>query len=357
MMTGYRGTFVISWSQTELDGLAAAQVGAIEPGAVWRWHGRATRVDGPGDILVLGQAEETVRIRRHAARMVRRLVHRAIDEDRAGRVRDADDPVLESGFAVTDGLRSYTATLIELPRLAQPLVMFLDEVPLPDRDLWVTHVTGRTIQANRSGDAAPEVICFTPETRIATPDGAKPVHELREDDVILTKDDGPQPVRWIGWRRMSGARLFAMPELRPVRIRAGALGADMPDGDLLVSPRHRVLLTGALADALFGTPEVLVAAKDLVNDRSVTVDRRSVHVTYVHLLLDRHQIVFANGVECESFHPASTSLEAVDPDQRGSLLERVPGLDRDASVYGAFSRRLLSTAEAAILQYRGGGLH
>lgn len=357
MMTGFRGTFVISWSQTELDGLAAAPVGSLSVGALWQWHGEATRVDGPSEILVLRQSEETERLRRHAARAVRRLVYVAMGRGSTSRVADPDAPVLDAGFAVTDGLRSYTATLIEVPERNLPLLMFLDEMPPLGQDLWVTHVSDQTLHANRSGDPVPHVICFTPDTRIATPDGARRVGELREDDEVLTKDDGPQKIRWIGRRRMSGARLYAMPELRPVRIRAGAVGMDVPDADLLVSPQHRMLLKGALAQSLFNTTEVLVTAKDLINDHSIHVDRQIRTVTYVHLLLDRHQIVFANGLETESFHPASMPIQAIDPAQQQALLDRVPGLERDGSVYGDFARRSLTSAEAAILQYKGFGPH
>ncbi len=353
MMTGFRGTFVISWAQTELDGLAAASVRSLAVGAMWQWHGKASRVDGPNDILVLGQCEETARLRRHAARIVRRLVKIALDKGQTDRIPTPDDPVLDSGFAVTDGCRSYTATIIEVPSQAAPLLMFLDDVPPEGTELWVTHVTDQALHAHRSGDPVPHVICFTPDTRIATPDGQRLLRELREDDLILTKDDGPQPVRWIGSRRMSGARLYAMPELRPIRVRAGAMGMDVPDGDLLVSREHRMLLKGAMAQELFNTDEVLVAAKDLVNDHSIIAERLTPQVTYVHLLLDRHQVVFANGLETESFHPASMPFEAVDPMQQQTLLDRVPGLDRDTSIYGAFTRRMLTSAEAAIMQHRG----
>ncbi|MCG6903171.1 MAG: Hint domain-containing protein [Rhodobacter sp.] len=352
MMTGFRGTFVISWSQTELDGLAAASVGSLFVGALWQWHGEATRIDGPTEVLVLGQSEEATRLRQHAARAVRRLVYVALEKTPHATIPDPDAPVLDCGFAVTDGLRSYTATLVEIPGRDVPLLMFLDQMPPCGQDLWVTHVTEQTLHANRSGDAVPEVICFTPDTRIATPDGPRLVAELCEDDLILTKDDGPQAVRWIGQRRMSGARLYAMPELRPIRISAGAVGMDVPDADLLVSPQHRMLLKGPMAQTLFNTSEVLVAAKDLINDRTIAVDRHVRSVTYVHLLLDRHQIVFANGLESESFHPASMPLHAIAPEQQQSLLDRVPGLDRDGSAYGAYARRALTSAEAAIMQYK-----
>jgi len=357
MMTGFSGTFVISWSQTELDGLASASVESLSVGALWQWHGEATRVDGPSGVLVLRQSEETARLRQHAARAVRRLVNVAMDKGQVSKIPEADAPVLERGFAVTDGLRIYTATLIEVAGREQPLLMFLDQMPPCGQELWVTHITDQGQLSNRTGDPVPHVICFTPDTRIATPDGPRLVGELCEDDEILTKDDGPQKVRWIGGRRMSGARLYAMPELRPIRIKAGAVGMDVPDADLLVSPQHRMLLKGKMAEALFNTDEVLVAAKDLLNDHSIVVDRHMQHVNYVHLLLDRHQIVFANGLETESFHPASMPLEAVAADQQQALLDRVPGLERDGSAYGAFARRMLTHAEAAILQHKGFGPH
>ena len=120
-----------------------------------------------------------------------------------------------------------------------------------------------------------------------------------------------------------------------------------------MSPEHRVMLQHDLARDLFGQDEVLVAAKDLINDTSVIRDHSIGHVTYVHILLDRHQIVFANGVESESFHPASMPLEAVAADQQHSLLERLPDLNVDGSSYGAFARRMLTSAEAAIFMHKG----
>lgn len=352
MTTGFTGTFVISWAQTELDGLPAAPIEALSVGATWSWHGEATRVDGPNDVLVLSQCEEAARIRRHAARVVRRLVHVALDQSGVERLPDPDDPVLDWGFAVTDGMRSYTGSLIDVPGRA-PLVMFIDVLPPEGADLWVTHITDRTARAHRSGDEAPQVICFTPGTRLSTPDGKRAVSDLQPGDMILTKDDGPQPVRWIGTRRISGARLLAMPELRPVRIRGGAVGMDVPDEDLLVSPEHRLLLQGSMARDLFNETEVLVAAKDLVNDHSILRDGHNGHLTYVHVLLDRHQVVFANGLATESFHPATMPVEAVAADQQASLLECLPDISADGSSYGAFARRMLTSAEAAIMLHQG----
>ncbi|KMW60022.1 Glutamate synthase [NADPH] large chain [Candidatus Rhodobacter oscarellae] len=348
MTTGFHGTFVISWTQTELDGRDAAPVSALAVGATWRWHGEATRVDGPGNILVLQQSEEVAELRRHAARSVQRLVQVAFDRSDYERLPDPDSPLLDRGFSVTDGVRNFTATLVEVPdRL--PLLMFLGAVPPAGVDLWLTHLTEQMLHPNRSGDTAPSLICFTPDTKIATPDGQVRVRDLQEDDHVLTKDDGPQPIRWIGARRVSGARLFAMPELRPIRIRTGAVLPGVPDEDLLVSPEHRMLVQGEEARDLFGTDEVLVKARDLINDTTILRDHSVREVHYVHLLFDRHQILFANGQESESFHPASTDLEAMDPNHRAALENRLPGLSPDGSSFGAFARRSLSSAETAIL--------
>lgn len=149
---------------------------------------------------------------------------------------------------------------------------------------------------------------------------------------------------------MTGARLFAMPHLRPVRIRMGALGVERPDQELLVSPEHRMLITGALADDLFNTPEVLVAAKDLVDGRLISTDIFVRDVTYVHLLLPAHSVVWANGVATESFHPANAALQTLDSADRAQLLAQHPDLAFDPHTYGGYVRRSFTTSEAAILQ-------
>jgi hypothetical protein len=193
------------------------------------------------------------------------------------------------------------------------------------------------------------VICFTPGTRIRTDRGDVAVEEIAEGDRIQTKDNGLQDVLWKGEKRVTGARLYAMPELRPIRLRAGALGVDRPEDDLIVSPSHRMLVTGATARALFNSDEVLVSARDLIDDRTILRDLTLSEVTYVHLMLPRHEVVFANGLATESFHPGGEALASVEPWQRERLVEMMPELGADPMAYGDYARRALSQAEAAIL--------
>lgn len=354
MGTGFRGTFVISWSQTEIDGLDAAPVHALSVGAAWAWRGDAVRVDGPSDVLRLDGADGTENLRKRAARMVHRLVGAALEREAGPRAWDAGDdtsPLMDNSFVVTDGGKSYSVTLIEVGGGSQPLLMFLNEMPPRNCDLWIVHHTLGTANASDPSPQQSGVICFTPGTRIRTKDGTSLIEDLHEGDLVQTKDNGLQPLRWIGKRRMSGARLFAMPKLRPIRIADGALGFERPDADLLVSPEHRMVIKGAAAQSLFNTSEVLVTAKDLINGKTITVDMQVREVTYIHVLLEQHQVLWANGLETESFHPASAAFTTLDQTDRQRLLAECPELEYDPHTYGSFARRTLSGSEAAILTH------
>ncbi len=349
MKTSYRGTFVISWTQTEVDGLQNAPKSALGVGSSWRWSGKTLRVDGPSNVLVLERGAEETDIRKRAARVVHRLVGAALKPGYT-ELFTADDPMLEMGFEVTDGHNSWVVTLIDVAPDTPALLMFVNDPPPEDVDLWVVRTALQAGHVNRLADQPTGVICFTPGTRIRCADGDKLVQDLHEGDRIQTRDNGEQEVLWIGARHITGARLYAMPELRPVRIRAGALGFEVPEGDLVVSPQHRILVRGARARALFNTDEVLVTAEDMIDHRRVALDHTLRKVTYLHILLEHHEVVWANGVETESFHPAGAALETVEAGQRARLLEMFPQLEVDPGAYGDYARRTLTAAEAAILQ-------
>lgn len=352
MGTSFRGTFVISWSQTEVDGLRAGTLQSLMTGSVWSWRGEAVRVDGPHGVLSLTGAMGESETRERAAKAVRRLVGAAVsgmalplDEV------DSDYHSDESSFVVTDGKHAYTINIIELGESGARLLMFVDCMPPANTDLWIVHHTLKEREVTRQVSDAGGVICFTPGTIVDTLDGRIPIEHLQEGDLLLTKDNGPQEVQWIGRRRMTGARLFAMPHLRPIRIRSESLGVLRPDQELLVSPEHRILLQGPLARALFNTPEVLVSAQDLVNGKDVFVDHALKEVTYIHVLLPQHEVVWANNVETESFHPASASLATLDESDRERLLYWMPEIGRDPNYYGDLARRTLNTAEAALINH------
>ena len=190
------------------------------------------------------------------------------------------------------------------------------------------------------------VPCFTPGTRIATERGPVPVEDLCVGMLILTRDGGLRPLRWIGRNDLDAADLARQPDLAPVCIAKGALGEGMPDRDLLVSPQHRVLITGPRADLLFGEHEVLVASLHLVGRPGIT--RASVQtVSYLHLLFDRHEIILSDGAWTESFQPGDRTLAGMDEGQRQEIGLLFPHLLAGARF--AAARRSLRGREARAL--------
>lgn len=351
MKTGFRGTFVISWSQTELDGFWSAPLESLRVGTAWSWTGEAVRVDGPAEILPLGDAAGEADLRKRAAMSVRRLLKAVeVNTSRLDLVEVEPAP-FEQSFTVTDGRDTWTVTLIEGATSSAPLCMFVGEIPPRTTDLWIVNHTVELKSRDQNEDAAGGVICFTPGTMIRTEGGLMRVEDIGEGTRVQTKDNGCQEVLWTGARRVTGARLYAMPHLCPIRLRAGSLDNDVPDAGLLVSPDHRVMVKGARAQALFNTDEVLVTARDLVNDQSIYVDRSMREVHYIHMLLPSHEVVFANGVQSESFHPASAGLEHLDDMDRKRLFAQVPEIETDVNSYGAYARRVVSSSEAAILRH------
>ncbi|MEL7216414.1 MAG: Hint domain-containing protein [Pseudomonadota bacterium] len=191
-------------------------------------------------------------------------------------------------------------------------------------------------------------VCYTPGAMIATPTGPRAVESLREGDLVITADQGLQPIRWIGAREITGARLHTLQTERPVLIRRGALWPGCPAQDITVSQQHRVLMKGAAVALHWGVGEVLVPAKALIGLPGIERVERLEATRYIHLLLDQHAILTANGMETESFHPAMDRLEGLDERDRARLLALLP--DLHVGAYGATARRCLRVGEAQALR-------
>lgn len=179
---------------------------------------------------------------------------------------------------------------------------------------------------------AQQTICFAAGTRIATDRGEVAVQDLREGDLVLTRDRGLQPVRWIGSVALGAERLRNSPHLRPVRIAAGALGAGVPQADLVVSPQHRILVRSAIALRMSGQVEVLLAAKQLLALEGVSIADDLATVEYFHILFDRHEVVFANGAEAESLFTGTEALRTLSVEARAEIFELFPELRLRANV-------------------------
>jgi phospholipase/lecithinase/hemolysin len=153
--------------------------------------------------------------------------------------------------------------------------------------------TGQTAIANLALADLGLASCFAKGTRILTPRGEMPVEALRIGDPVVAADARGtrriEPVRWIGRRRVDLATHPDADLVAPICIGAGAIAPGLPARDLVLSPDHCVFMRGHLLRTF-----------RLVNGVSV-VRQRPRSVTYLHVELDRHALLFAEGLPAESY--------------------------------------------------------
>ncbi|MEP5729017.1 MAG: Hint domain-containing protein [Sulfitobacter sp.] len=184
------------------------------------------------------------------------------------------------------------------------------------------------------------IICFAGGTCIETPFGPRRVETLKPGDLVLTRDHGPQPLRWVGSRSVKGEGRFA-----PIEFAPGAIGNAQR---LRVSPQHRMLIEDYRASMYFGEDEVITAADFLVNGETI-VQRTVAEVTYFHLLFDTHELVMSAGCWSESYQPGSYSLPGLEDRARTELFELFPELRSNPNGYGQAARPSLKRAQGMLL--------
>ena len=192
--------------------------------------------------------------------------------------------------------------------------------------------------------------CLTTGCRVMTPSGAVAVEDLRVGDMVCTRDGPARPIRWIGSVAVSAAQIAANPAFRPVRIAGHAFGRNRPDRDTLLSQQHRILLSDWRAEMFYGLDEVLVAARHLLNDRTIRIASDVASVTYYHLMFDRHEIIETNGIDTESFHPGPCALRSLPDPSREEILALFPALTNPGRLGPPIAAPVLKAWEAALLR-------
>ena len=186
------------------------------------------------------------------------------------------------------------------------------------------------------GDLGPP--CFAAGTLIETDRGAVPIEQIELGDMVQTFDNGLQPVRWHGVRSVP-----AMGNLAPIRFAGGTMGNTRP---LMVSPQHKMLVTGWRAEMFFGEAEILVAAAHLVNhDTICRVPQRE--ISYHHLMFDAHEVVFAEDAPSESFFPGAHIMS--DHDLRREIDAVFLGIRHEVSNTWTTARTVVTGREASVL--------
>jgi len=166
---------------------------------------------------------------------------------------------------------------------------------------------------NVGAGQTPTPVCFTSGSYVQTPRGRVLIDTLRPGDLVSTMDDGPQPILWISNRHVGAAHLLMYPQLRPVWIGRGMWGAKRPT---MVSQQHSVLVS----------PDLLMPAKKLVDMRhsQARIAQGVRKVTYIHLLFEKHQVIWVNGMASESLYPGPQCLKEFGRSKRSELFSVIP---------------------------------
>lgn len=192
-------------------------------------------------------------------------------------------------------------------------------------------------------------VCFGPETRIETPTGPRRIEDLKPGDEVLTLDNGPQTLLWIGKRdvALDGGRDAQTPILFP----RDTLAPGFPNRDLILSPQHRVMVSSDKNDDVTGGDKVFAPARALAKRPGVRRMNGRKSITYYSLMTERHEVLFANGVPAESFYPTTYSLSLLSGFEQLKVRSLIPRLTDDtAASYGPLARRDLTALQGRRLK-------
>ena len=279
----------------------------------------------PGDIYEL--EPDAAALRLVVTRPVAGTQMVAPDSD----VGDVGDPVLlEARYALmgSDGTK---VDLLVLVAGGQRLVLPLSPMAAQ------TEYTLLAIEAAPPELTLSDLLCvsFAAGTLITLAGGAqRAIEALQPGDRVLTRDHGPQPLRWVG-----RATLRAVGSFAPVVIAAGTLGNA---GDLIVSQHHRMFLYQRQRTADLPTSELLVQAKHLADGERIFV-REGGFVDFFSLVFDRHEIIYAEGIPAESLMVTEAIVNRLPPELAEEVRQRFPGLSQNQHFGTEAGRQVLET--------------
>jgi hypothetical protein len=213
-------------------------------------------------------------------------------------IPDSTGTIVTSAYAATAPSPGTSASELDISFSNQTLTLPFDLADYQGDTLTVklTSITGGSGTTYNSTGGPLTVatvvdnVCFVRGTRIATPAGERSVEDLQAGDTILTQSGTVRPVKWIGRRHVNIAAYASRDRAAPIRIKQGAFGDNLPTRDLRLSPEHAVFVDG-----------MLICARQLINGGSIVQERELDSVEYIHVELESHDILLAEGLPTESY--------------------------------------------------------
>lgn len=201
-----------------------------------------------------------------------------------GELATADKYIFVGAASVSDNGGTDSGIIVEDKSTGQYL--FLTDTKFSGTDASVSSGSNGTVTVTSLNST----ICFMAGTMVQTPDGEVAVETLKKGAQVLTHDGQVATVDWLGIQTVS---LVFADKLRvlPIRIKAGAIGDNVPSRDLLVSPDHAILVEGALVHA-----GALVNGTSIVRETNVPTT-----FTYYHVEVEDHSLILAENTPAETF--------------------------------------------------------
>jgi len=169
---------------------------------------------------------------------------------------------------------------------------------------------------------------------IRTPCGPRRVEMVRPGDLVVTRDNGLQPVRMIWSKEIKLADVTADPALAPICLCPRAVGPMMPQHKIHVAPDHRILVPGYKLLGQDDTSCCLLHASELANSSDAAFADSSVQVTrFFTFVFDTHQVFCCNGLPVESFLAGAAEIAGLKKNLRDDLVRLFPQLKREPNSY------------------------
>lgn len=203
-----------------------------------------------------------------------------------------------------DRARNWARLVVERPDVARSFQVTLKEpvrMMLSDVREMIKNPAARTMAPDVLFVAVSDRIepigpmpGMTGSTPIVTPQGPKPLGELRRGDLVETLSGDIVPVLHVVRRTVPARGLF-----EPVRLRHPYFGLE---SDIVVAPGQRLVVGGSRVEYLFGTEQVLVPSAFLIKGSAAVREKGHSLVTYTQVLLPNHEAILAAGIFVESLN-------------------------------------------------------
>lgn len=192
--------------------------------------------------------------------------------------------------------------------------------------------SGEVIESPRLVPALPAFedpfSAFTRAALVTTERGLTAVGDLWPGDRVRTVDSGFQTLLWKGSTTLVPHARGQDPAMgRLTRIAADGLGIARPMADLVLGPSARITHRAPAVVQLTASEMALVPARDFVDGCAVIEITPPTPVEICHLGFAGHEIIVANGIEVESYHPGPIHNLGLRPEYLDLFLSCFPHLD------------------------------